>query len=589
MPVDHVNIAPSLRMDADFVGGASLALLGQRGSGKTYASRVLAEELLAAHVQTVILDPMGVFWGLRSSAAGTRQGLPIPVFGGKQGDAPLESSAGTLMADLAVKEGLSMILDLSGFGTRSQERAFASAFLDRLYRTNRDLLHLIVDEADLFAPQKPRGQDAPLLATMENIVRRGRNKGLGVTMATQRPAVLNKDVLTQVDVLAIMRITGLNDRQAIHDWVRGQGDETGWQQVSPSLPALQNGESWWWVPQQGILKKVQVRKARTFDSSPTRTRSASARAPKTRADVDLAAISDQIAATIERAKEEDPRELRARIRRLEKEAGQVDALKAEVERLRSQPAPKPVEALAQLDQEAETLSTVLDELNSLTRTVQDLRERLATTLHTVHESTKDAPVRQVRPAAQPRRHEPAPARQPTPVPPVRAESNGRSLAPAQQRLLNALANMETIDLGVAAKVQLAMWVGLSPKSGNYANILGRLRSEGLIDYPTPGQVALTGEGRSLAQPDPSPVITDEDLHQRIRGLKTITQKKWDILATLIEAYPEPMSKVDLAESVGLSATSGNYANILGSLRTLGLLDYPSPGQVVATATLFVRG
>ena len=34
---------------------------------------------------------------------------------------------------------------------------------------------------------------------MEDLVRRGRARGLGITLITQRPAVLNKDVLTQVD------------------------------------------------------------------------------------------------------------------------------------------------------------------------------------------------------------------------------------------------------------------------------------------------------------------------------------------------------------------------------------------------------
>lgn len=161
MPVDQLRIASDLRLGADFVAGASTALLGQRGSGKTYASRVLSEELLAAGVQTVILDPMGVFWGLRSSATGTKEGLPIPVFGGKHGDAPLEPSAGTLMADLAVEEGLSMILDLSSFGTRTQGRTFAAAFLARLYRTNRHLLHLVVDEADLFARHRSHAAQTP--------------------------------------------------------------------------------------------------------------------------------------------------------------------------------------------------------------------------------------------------------------------------------------------------------------------------------------------------------------------------------------------------------------------------------------------
>jgi len=44
----------------------------------------------------------------------------------------------------------------------------------------------------------------------------------------------------------------------------------------------------------------------------------------------------------------------------------------------------------------------------------------------------------------------------------------------------------------------------------------------------------------------------------------------------------------LADSIGVSKTSGGYFNNLGSLRTMGLIDYPSPGRVVATSILFLE-
>lgn len=40
------------------------------------------------------------------------------------------------------------------------------------------------------------------------------------------------------------------------------------------------------------------------------------------------------------------------------------------------------------------------------------------------------------------------------------------------------------------------------------------------------------------------------------------------------------------ESLAGSASSG-YANNLGALRSLGLIDYPSPGMVAATDLLFL--
>lgn len=614
MPANQLKIATGLTLDADYIAGASLALLGKRGAGKTYACRVLAESLFDAHVQTVIVDPMGVFWGLRSSADGEQEGLPIPVFGGEHGDAPLESSAGALMADLVVEEGLSMILDLSGFGSRTQERTFAAAFLDRLYRANKDLVHLIVDEADLFAPQKPRREDAHLLVTMENIVRRGRNKGIGITMASQRAAVLNKDVLTQIDGLVALRVAAPQDRDAIRDWVRGQGDEQTWSKIAPSLPSLANGDCWWWIPEKGILKQVQVRKTRTFDSSPTRTRGHSSRSPKTFADVDLAAISGRIAATIERAKATDPRELTRRIQELEKalaasrqdgaapepEVVEVpvldEALVARFETATKALTQRQAAADAAFSDLLEHMQQAIEDSKAHSRLVVEAVDAIGSAL-AAGLTTAPAPAAPARPRnsravptpplAKPRPvPAPAPATSPSQVVATNRSSQGAGetgMSPARQRLLDALA-LEDIGVEMARKTQLALWAGVSPKSSGFANNLGALRTAGLIEYPAPSHVGLTDDGRALTQ-EAEQMATDEELHRKVEGL--VTPARWRILSALIEAYPHSLAKDVLAEAAGVSAASSGYANNLGALRSLGLLDYPSPGYVAATSALFL--
>ena len=47
-----------------------------------YTALVLVEELLKAGHPTVVVDPVGVCWGLRAAANGTDPGLPIIVMGG---------------------------------------------------------------------------------------------------------------------------------------------------------------------------------------------------------------------------------------------------------------------------------------------------------------------------------------------------------------------------------------------------------------------------------------------------------------------------------------------------------------------------
>jgi DNA helicase HerA-like ATPase len=61
---------------------------------------------------------------------------------------------------------------------------------------------LVIDEADAIAPQKPQKGEERMLGAAEDIVRRGGQRGIGCVLVTQRSAVLNKNVLTQAQILS---------------------------------------------------------------------------------------------------------------------------------------------------------------------------------------------------------------------------------------------------------------------------------------------------------------------------------------------------------------------------------------------------
>ncbi|MCC6192245.1 MAG: hypothetical protein IT318_24705 [Anaerolineales bacterium] len=131
---------------------------------------------------------------------------------------------------------------------------------------------------------------------------------------------------------------------------------------------------------------------------------------------------------------------------------------------------------------------------------------------------------------------------------------------------------------------MALLAGASPNSSAYTNNLGALRTAELIDYPTPGALALTQAGRGQAHaPDRAP--TSEDLQGRI--LQHVSRPQGAILRVLLAAYPDAISREALALDAEASPTSSAYTNNLGALRTLGLIDYPAPGQVVALPVLFI--
>ena len=171
MPIT-LQISREFSLPAEAVS-ETFAMLAKRGVGKTYTAAVMVEELLKTGLHAVVGDPVGVWWGLRTSPNGTREGLPIIVLGGDHGDMPLEVNAGEPIADVVVDEELSVALDLSHFRKGEQTR-FMTDFAERLYHKNRTPLHLVLDEADAFAPQRPlKGQEC-LLGAVEDLIRRGR-------------------------------------------------------------------------------------------------------------------------------------------------------------------------------------------------------------------------------------------------------------------------------------------------------------------------------------------------------------------------------------------------------------------------------
>lgn len=150
----HVSNTLSLPLE---ITTLTEVILAKKGSGKTYTAAVLTEELLKAHQQVVIIDPTGAWFGLKSSADGKREGFPIAIVGGEHADVPLEESAGEVIATAIVERGFSCVLDLSLLRKAAIHR-FMGPFLEALYRLNRNAMHLVIDEADTIAPQKPCGE-----------------------------------------------------------------------------------------------------------------------------------------------------------------------------------------------------------------------------------------------------------------------------------------------------------------------------------------------------------------------------------------------------------------------------------------------
>jgi hypothetical protein len=131
--------------------------------------------------------------------------------------------------------------------------------------------------------------------------------------------------------------------------------------------------------------------------------------------------------------------------------------------------------------------------------------------------------------------------------------------------------------------QLAFLAGYSPGSGNFNNLKGGLRALGLIDYPAGGKVCLTPAGADEADAPPLEV-TQTAFHAQVRAKMSPSQLR--LLDPILALYPDALTTDELAQASGYAGGSGNFNNLRGSLRTIGLIDYPASGQVRAADWLF---
>ncbi len=565
--MSKLHIADNLSLPIDAVT-ETFGILAVRGAGKSNTAAVMAEEMFRASLPFIVVDPVGCWYGLRSSQDGKAAGLPVPIFGGKRGDVPLERGGGQIVADLVVDQRLSCVLDLSAFDSERSKKTFLVDFAQRLYRRNESPLHLFLEEADDYIPQRPMGNDDNyLLRAWENIVRRGRSRGLGMTLITQRSAALNKNVLTQVQTLIAMRTTGPQDRKAIEEWVKYHDQQ---REILESLPGLEDGEAWVWSPD--FLRKtirVRFRRRETFDSAATPKANVAARTPATLADVDISALAQRMAATIEKAKSEDPNELRRQIadlkRQLQSRPDKVREAPVEIEVpvLKDGQFEKALDLVGKLKEIGAELAAAIDRT---TRRPQPLKERAPTGYldDQSHWQSRAKTVR--RPAAQ-----------------REFEKSDTSLTGPGQRILDALAWLESIGVTEPEEAAAAFLAGYTVGGGAWNNPRGALRTKGLIEYVGNGRLCLTEAGREKAVLPDKPLTTVELHHAVMARLPGPEQR---LLRPLLEAYPNDLSNEELAAAAGYEPGGGAYNNPRGRLRTLGLIEYRG-GRVVARPILFL--
>jgi len=561
-------ISSSLSLPLDAVT-QKLAFLGRTGSGKSYAATKLCELMLEHDAQVIALDPVGVWYGLRVGG-----NFSIPVFGGLHGDIPLEPGGGKIMADLVVTRGICAVLDVSQLLPSEQAR-FAYDFAAQFFHRKKAApspVHLFVEECQEFVPQNigkgGGGFEAKMLGAFERLIKLGRNFGIGASLISQRPQEVNKKALNQTECLFAFQMTGPQERKAIESWIHEKGAD---EDIVSILPKLEIGEAHVWSPQWlKVSETIRFAKKRTADVSSTPAAGGRQKQAKL-SPVDLEQLGAEMAATIERAKAEDPAELRKEIAKLR---GELRKSEAGSRRPEVQTKIKEVPVLRR-DERAtlERFTAALEKFNGIDAVGVLAAVGNATARLLIPQRLQDAGAPRVSQAAgQHQGPAPRPMRMPSEG---AAPANGGPLPQGEMRVLTAIAQHED---GVTRE-QLTILTGYKRSSRD--TYLQKLRARGFIEI-CGDAITASSEGSSALPADFEPLPTGQALVEHWRS--RLPQGELRIFEIVIAAYPNPVDREAISEATAYKRSSRD--TYLQKLTARKLIEPVGRGQVRAASHFF---
>jgi len=156
-------------------------------------------------------------------------------------------------------------------------------------------------------------------------------------------------------------------------------------------------------------------------------------------------------------------------------------------------------------------------------------------------------------------------------------SKGKTIEPAlsgpQRKILTSLAFWKSIGHDAPTRPMVAAVAGYAPSSGGFNNLIGGMRTAGLIDIPAAGHVSLTAAGEATG----CSMSIDEARNFLLSVLSVPQRKLVDAAVGFVE-----MTREDLAAATDYSAGSGGFNNLIGSLCTIDVFTKPRAGSVALT-------
>lgn len=551
----------SVDLDLDELIGSHLGVVANSGGGKSGLLRRLLETT-GGRVQQIILDGEDEFYTLRERHE-------FVIAGGEGGDIPAPLASAESLALGALTHGFSLIAQLNDLGPEGAPE-FIGRFLTALVNAPRDLWHpvlVVVDEVQRFAP---RVGTTEATDGIRALLFQGRKRGFTAVIAGTKFTEIDPGVRGMVNNWMLGRVGQAVDRNTMAEQLGFTAKEG-----RERLRGIEKRH--FYAMGEALTREPTL--FRVADVETTPVHAGQAKVPTPPAPEALRDILAGLAAapTDDAEGAAVPTGGSAAIDPI------TDAERAELLDLRRERDDWTIERAEGQRQ--------LDALIAEQRALRECADRVAAAAADMAriQPALDAPLPQITTPTEPAEQSPPVAARPQPVAraPSQATRGGHiSVGPVSapvMKLLNAVAWWNAFGLETPTANQVGFIAGYAPTGGTFKRYRGDARTRGLISYPGYGRLALTDEGRKVAQaPDAPPTI--DALHAAVRDHLDAPLVK--LLDPILFAYPRAIAADEVGKAAGYEASGGTFKRYRGTLKTLEIIEYPSAGKLRAADWLF---
>lgn len=554
----NIKLNNYISIDLQSLVESRLLIQANSGSGKSWLIRRILEQS-HGKVQQIVLDLEGEFSTLREKFD--------YVLVGKGGDVPASIKTAALLAQKLLELNVSAIIDLYELPAHERKH-FAKLFLESMINAPKELWHnclVFIDETHFFCPEKGESEAA---GAVIDLATRGRKRGYCAILATQRISKLSKDAAAECNNKLIGRSSQDIDMKRAADELGFIGRE----QIN-SLRTLKPGEFYVFGP--AVSNEVQKTTIGAVQTSHPKVGS--------RSFIKVEPPTDKIKSALKRMadlpreaekKITTEKELREEIIRLKRE--RVRPVDEKMIQARIKSAIEATEKVYKL--ENKKLGIALEQIGKIVSTLVRNKQKEICVSTGIH--IKEIPARYTDTAhTRPVKKELIISNMKLPL-----GNDDTHLTNPERRILNAIAWMESIGIDEPEQTAVAFLAGYTYGGGAFNNPKGALRSKGLVEYRGP-RIILTEAGRDLST-TPEEALTTEQLHEKVLSILPAPAQK--LLKPLLEVYPDSLTNDELAGRAGYAPNAGAFNNPRGRLRSLGLIEYLSGGQVRAKSLLFLE-